>query len=298
MNNLKHKHLETVLHSYSKINNPRIREILMSLIKHLFNFVDDVQLTNKEWEFAWGFMGKMAKFTYDTHKEFTPEYRNEFLLFCDLIGLSDFIEMINNPAGTCSESTGTSLLGPFYLEGVPFRRFGEASFVANYPGQRAYLYGKVIGENNQPIGGAILDIWQCDTRGLYESQDPEMPKYNLRGKYVTDKNGNYEILCLRPTGYPVPSDGPCGELLKVSNRPNLRPAHIHLIVSHAGFITLVTQLCDADDPASEDDATFSARDNTKVKFNKDANGIYRLKKDFKLFFGESEMPKSPLKHNN
>jgi catechol 1,2-dioxygenase len=144
-----------------------------------------------------------------------------------------------------------------------------------------------------PIAGAMLDVWQAATNGLYENQDANQPDYNLRGRFETDKDGTFELVALLPTPYPVPTDGPVGELLRLAKRQPYRPAHIHFIVSAPNFETLVTQVFRNGDPILDDDPVFSADRNLIGEFRRD-NGEYSLQYDFQLKRGVSTMPKAPI----
>ncbi len=204
---------DRVLKSYSSIEEPRLRSLVLALIRHLHAYVGETKLTDQEWEFAWNFMGRMAA---------VPD-RNEFLLAGDVLGVSQLIETLNHDRP--GQSVGFALVGPFLRADAPFRKRGDSIASDDTPGARVRVSGKVFDvENDQPLAGAILDVWQAATNGLYENQDPNQPDYNLRGRFKTDDDGSYQFVALMPTAYPVPTDGPMGELLVSGAAIRRRPS--------------------------------------------------------------------------
>jgi catechol 1,2-dioxygenase len=275
---------ERAVRAYSEIADPRLREIVTALIKHLHALVKEVRLSESEWEFAWDFMARMAAVT-------GPE-RNEFLLFGDVVGLSQLIDVIDHVRP--ESAVGFALVGPFYRANPPVRARGESIASPDTPGDRVRITGRVYDlTTNAPIAGATLSTWQAATNGLYENQDPAQPDYNLRGQFHADEAGTYELVALMPTPYPVPTDGPVGDLLRVARRHPYRPAHIHFIVSHPGYETLVTQVFVEGGEMVDTDVVFSASDSMLGRFERDGDG-YRLHYDFQLLPGVSTMPKAPL----
>jgi len=275
---------EKVLNAYSKIENPRQKSIVSKLITHLHACVKELKVTDVEWEFAWDFMERMAAMT--------GTQRNEFLLFADVIGVSQLIETLNHDRP--DQPVGFALVGPFFRANAPLRARGDSIASDDTVGARVRISGRVFDfEKKTPIKGAILDIWQAATNGFYENQDENQPDYNLRGRFVTDEEGTFEIVALMPTAYPVPIDGPVGELLRAAKRPPYRPAHIHFIVSAPGYETLVTQIFVKGDPIIEDDAVFTASENMVGDFRKEWDN-FLLDYDFPLKPGVPIMPKAPV----
>jgi catechol 1,2-dioxygenase len=275
---------ERVLKAYSNIENPRLKFIVLQLIKHLHACVKEMRPTDQEFELAWDFLERMARKT-------GPE-RNEFLLLADVIGVSQLIATLNHDRP--GQTVGFALIGPFLRAGSPFRERGAADMSDDTPGARVRISGKVHDiDSKGPIEGAVLDIWQASNDGLYENQEESQPDYNLRGRYTTDENGTFEMVALMPTGYSVPTDGPVGELLRVSERPPIRPAHIHLIVSAPGYETLITQIFVKGDPEIEQDVVFTASDDMVGDFKKDGSH-FRLVYDFPLRRGVLTTPKAPI----
>jgi catechol 1,2-dioxygenase len=232
------------LTAYSRLENPRLRELMEGLIRHLHAFVTEVRLTDQEFETAWTLMAEMAKFTGDE--------RNEFLIFCDVTGISQLVDAINHARP--QSAVGFALVGPFYRANAPFRKRGESIASDDTIGDRVRITGRVYDlTTNAPVAGAILDVWQAGTNGLYENQDENQPDYNLRGRFEADEAGTFELVGLVPTPYPVPTDGPVGRLLRLAKRQPNRPAHIHFIVSAPNYETLITQVfCKGDDIIDED----------------------------------------------
>jgi catechol 1,2-dioxygenase len=275
---------ERAVKAYSRIEDSRLRELTANLIRHLHAFVKESKLTDQEFEIAWTLMAEMAKFTDDA--------RNEYLLLCDVIGVSELIDAINHRRPP--SAVGYALVGPFFRANAPRRKRGESIVSDDSAGQRARITGRVCDlATGAPVVGAMLDVWQAATNGLYENQDPNQPDYNLRGRFQTDNDGSFELVALLPTPYPVPTDGPVGELLRLAKRQPNRPAHIHFIVSAPDYETLITQVFRKGDAIIDEDPVFSADRNLIGDFRED-NGEYRLQYDFQLKRGVSTMPKAPI----
>lgn len=283
-NNLVERFTDDVLNAYADIDNPRLKELIQFLIKHLHDYVKETNLSESEWEFGWDFLAKMAKFT--------NENRNEFLLLADVLGVSQLIEIINHQRP--NNTVGFALVGPFYRANAPHRKRGESIASIDTEGERVTIKGKVLDlVDGNPIKNAKLDIWQAATNGFYETQDPNQPDMNLRGKFKTDNDGTYELIALMPTPYPVPTDGPVGELLRIAKRHPNRPAHIHFIVSAPGYETLATQIFISGDEITKTDVVFTANKNMMGNFIKE-NNSYGLMYDFQLVKGQSKYPKAPI----
>jgi catechol 1,2-dioxygenase len=275
---------QRVLSAYGRIDEPRLRSIVSVLIKHLHACVDEIRPNDQEFEFAWDFMGRMAACT-------GPE-RNEFLLLADVLGVSQLVESLNHDKP--GQPVGFALVGPFLRANAPFRERGAADMSDSTPGARVRISGKVYDfDTNAPIGGAILDTWQAASNGLYENQDKNQPDYNLRGRYKSDRDGSFDLVALMPTAYPVPTDGPVGELLRAAKRPPDRPAHIHFIVSAPGYETLVTQIFVKGDKQIEEDVVFTADEKMIGEFEKHGDG-FTLSYDLPLRRGTSTIPRAPI----
>jgi len=241
---------------------PRLREIMSSLIRHLHEFTIETQLTTDEW--------MLGVNTINWAGQMSDDKRNEGQLMCDVLGIESLVDDITFSAATKSSSglTASAILGPFWREDHPVRPNGTTiSFDTPDDAQVAFMHGRVTDvKTGEPIAGATVDVWQASTNGLYEQQDPKQRDLNLRGQFVTDAQGKYSLYCLRPTPYPVPGDGPAGQLLKMMDRHPFRPAHIHLVVRHEGYKQLTTQIFDKDCKYLADDSVFAVKDELSVTF--------------------------------
>lgn len=243
--------------SFGDTPSPRVREIIQSLVKHVHDFVSDVELTEDEWM-------QGIQFLTDTGKMCDGVIRQEFILLSDVLGISMLVDAINHRnSGNVTEST---VFGPFYVPGMPERQYGEN--MAMTPGVPALVEGRVLDIAGRPIPGACLDVWQTAENGMYSGQDSLQPLENLRGRYHADDDGRYAIRTIIPVSYPIPTDGPVGRLLQATGRHPWRPAHLHFMVSAPGCGTLVTHLFNEGDPYLESDAVFGVKDSLKVFYQK------------------------------
>ena len=241
---------EIVLEEYgSKTEDPRFRQIITSLIKHMHGFVKDVELTEEEWFKAIMFLTRTGQTCDDK--------RQEFILLSDVLGVSMLVDSINHPkSGKGTEST---VLGPFYVSGAPEYETGASIVKQQYADELTLVQGKVTDPDGAPIAGAKLDVWQTAANGYYDVQDPAMPENNMRGIFTTDAEGNYIFVTEKPLSYSVPTDGPVGDLLRTSSRHGMRPAHIHFVVSADGFEALTTHVFSAGDEYLDSDAVFATK---------------------------------------
>ncbi|KAK7192596.1 hypothetical protein DPSP01_006535 [Paraphaeosphaeria sporulosa] len=242
--------------------NPRVAQVVGSLIQHLHDFAREVDLTVDEWMMGVNMINRAG--------QMSNERRNEGQLLCDVIGLESLVDEITNKqlVGADYEATKTAILGPFFRHDTPPTK-NDASIIKTMPqdGEVTYMHGIVRdAATNEPLNGITIDIWQCSTNGLYEQQDPDQAEFNLRGKLTTDENGYYGLYCLRPVPYPVPYDGPAGELLQLLDRHPYRPAHIHIIAGSDKYTPLTTQIFDKSSKYLEDDSVFAVKDDLVVDF--------------------------------
>jgi len=238
-----------VCSSFDRAPNPRTATIMSAAVRHLHAFVQEVGLTPSEWRTGIEFLTAVG------HK--CDELRQEFILLSDTLGVSMLIEMINE--GPASGATEATVLGPFYVEEPIPRSFGDSIVDdSRTAGTPLVLSGTVRDLAGRPIPRATIDVWQVQPNGLYDiEEDPR--KRNLRGQFLTDDNGRYEVRTVRPVDYTIPDDGPVGEMLEATGRPSWRPAHIHLKVAADGFKTLVTHVFDDASPWLGQDAVFGVR---------------------------------------
>jgi catechol 1,2-dioxygenase len=252
-----------VVDSLQGTPNPRLREIVTSLVKHMHAFVKDVQLTEAEW-----FEG--IKFLTATGQK-CDDIRQEYILLSDTMGVSMVVDLISHrKAAGATEST---VFGPFYREGAPEMAAGADMGTADPNGTPLVISGRVLDTNGKPIVGATLDVWQSNSEGFYDAQLPTHDTLQMRGKYRTNSNGEYVILTRRPVKYPIPTDGPVGKLLLATNRHPIRPAHVHFVVAAEGYDAVTTHIFDKDDPQLEaGDTVFGVKDSLIVKFHEHAAG--------------------------
>lgn len=247
MRNLTQDNITQVFDSYfGEGTDPRFREVMNAMAKHLHAFAKEVNLTHAEWNKGIDFLEKMT--------EFTSKERHEFVLLSDIMGLSSLVDMINTVPG----GTSSSVLGPFHVTGSPTIPFGH-DMKRHYPGPVLLATGVVRSMDGTPIEGAELDIWQTAPNGLYSSQDPEQDTYSFHGVQYTGADGRYGFTTVKPVIYEVPTDGPVGEILDASGRHAWRPSHLHFIAKAPGHRSLVSEVFAADDPYLDQDAVFGVR---------------------------------------
>jgi catechol 1,2-dioxygenase len=238
---------DQVLRAYRGTPDPRLRELLTALITHLHAFARETRLTPQEWLAGVRFLTAAG--------QKCDQQRQELILLSDVLGLSALVDDVNAAPG----ATESTVLGPFYRPGAPARAMGE-HIGRPQDGSPALIRGTVTDTSGRPLPGASLDVWQSSGNGLYDTQDPGQPPFNLRGVFVTGPGGGFEFRTARPVSYPVPTDGPVGELIRRSGRHQWRAAHIHAIVSAPGHRSLTTHVFDADNPYLDTDAVFGVKD--------------------------------------
>ncbi len=233
--------------------DPRLYEILQSLVQHLHAFAKDVNLTHAEWRKGIELLTKAG--------EITDSERNEFVLFSDVLGLSSLVDMLHSKPG----ATPSSVLGPFHILGAPDVPIG-GNLKGKNEGPAVIVCGTVKAADGTPIKGAELEIWQTADNGLYSNQDPDQSEYNFRAHMVADEKGYYSFTTVRPAPYMVPDDGPVGELLKGTGRHPWRPSHLHFIITADGYKSLVTEVFPSDDPYIDEDAVFGVREKLVMEY--------------------------------
>ncbi|CRM54970.1 6-chlorohydroxyquinol-1,2-dioxygenase [Pseudomonas salomonii] len=246
---------EKAIHSFDGAIGDRHRKLLQGIVKHLHAFVLDTRPTEEEWLTA-------IRFLTETGKTCDGAVRQEFILLSDVLGVSMLVDALNHDRS--ASATESTVFGPFYIEGMPDRGYGEnMSTSQDVP---LLLCGKITDDFGRPIADAVLDVWQAASNGMYSGQDKLQSLDNLRGKYHTNKVGNYAIQSILPPRYPIPDDGPVGRLLKVGGRHPWRPAHVHFKIAAEGHHELVTHLFNEEDEYLESDAVFGVKDSLKVSF--------------------------------
>jgi len=224
---------DAVLRSYEGAPDPRTRDVLRRLITHLHAFIREANLTLDEWMRAIDFLTRTGHMSGDT--------RQEFILLSDVLGVSMLVDAINHQA--LAGATDTTVLGPFYVGEHRVMPHGT-DLAGNAPGERVLVEASVGDPAGQPIAGAAVDVWHADTDGLYDSQKPgyRLDTPHLRARFVTAPDGRFSFRTVVPHAYPVPTDGPVGELLRAGGRHAMRPPHIHFVINAPGHETLVTHL--------------------------------------------------------
>jgi catechol 1,2-dioxygenase len=275
---------DIVLKAMSRTADPRLHQILTSLVRHLHAFTREVKLTEEEWEFAIDYLLRIG--------EASGEKKNEMMLLSDLLGLSTLVVLLNNQQG--KGETDAALLGPFWRAASPTCAPGESIQRDARGGEPLAVTGRVKDVSGKPIAGAIVDVWQASPIGLYENQDDEQPDHNLRGRFETDSEGRFHFRTVRPKGYPIPVDGPCGELVRAQDRHPYRPAHLHFMLTKKGYKTLVTQVFPDDDPEIASDVVFGVTPALSGHFERKADGAWVLEYDFVMQPGALRIPRAPI----
>ncbi|WP_420122722.1 dioxygenase [Nakamurella sp.] len=248
---------EVVAASFARTADPRLREVLDSLVRHLHGFVKDVRPTVAEWEAAVAFLTATGQTCDDV--------RQEFILLSDVLGVSMLVESLNQAAG--DGLTEATVEGPFHQIPSPPRRLGDDINVAGRPGEPCLITGRVVDRVGRPVAGATVDVWQADASGFYDVQRPgELAPGELRGLFRSDADGRFHFRTIVPAHYPIPTDGPVGDLLRATGRHEYRPAHVHVAVAAPGLRSLTTHLFVAGSPYLDSDAVFGVKDSLIVDF--------------------------------
>jgi catechol 1,2-dioxygenase len=281
--------LPLVLQAMSHTPDARLRQLMASLATHLHQFVLENAVTEAEFERAVGFLIDIGQATGET--------KNEVILAADLLGVSTLVALLNNPAGKAESHSHAALLGPFWRANAPVCATGDCIARGATEGLPLEVNGSVFGADGAPLAGAVVDVWQASPVGLYENQDGAQPDMNLRGRFTTDAQGRYRFSSVRPAGYPVPTDGPCGELLRAQQRHPFRPAHLHFMVSHPGHKVLITQVFADDSEHLASDPVFGVTAPLVGRFaltERDGRPLATLQHDFHLALGEMVFPHPPI----
>lgn len=254
--------------------DPRLREVMQALVRHVHAFAREVRLTDEEWLRGIRFLTATG--------DITDAVRQEFILLSDTLGLSSLVDLINH-SDVDSLATEPTILGPFYVPESPWREFGASMVEYDDGGEPAILRGVVRDDGGTPVAGAVIDVWQNAATGFYAVQQPdEQPATNLRGRYVSDAQGRFEIRTVRPVPYPIPDDGPVGRLLQDTGRHPWRAAHIHLKATADGFTPLTTHLFDRASDYLDSDTVFGVKESLIEDFVADADGVLVCEHDVVL----------------
>lgn len=262
--------VETVNARMGQNINPRLAEVMSCLVKHLHAFAKEIHLTQEEWDYGIDFLTKTG--------QICSAERQEFILLSDVLGFSMLVDAINNrrPAG----ATENTVFGPFHVADAPIREMG-ANISLDGKGESCLFEGAVIDLHGNPIEGACVDVWSDNADGFYDVQQPGIqPKWNNRGRFFTGKDGRYSFVGIKPVSYPIPDDGPVGQMLGHLGRHPFRPAHMHYLVTAPGFQKLVTHTFVGDDAYIESDTVFGVKKTLVAPFERLVDGQTQWRSPF------------------
>jgi hydroxyquinol 1,2-dioxygenase len=247
-----------VVASFEGAKSERFKQVAESLVKHLHAFASEVQLTEEEWFKGIDFLTRVGHITDDK--------RQEFILLSDVLGLSMLVVGINHrhPAG----ATESTVFGPFFVKDSPAFANGD-NIAEGFSGEPCFVSGRVLSVTGEPVAGARVEIWQADDAGFYDVQNGDEPRG--RGHLFTDEQGAFSLWSVKPEAYPIPADGPVGELLDAGARSPMRPAHIHFMVTAEGYQKLITHVFAEGDEYLETDAVFGVRGALIAPFVRDGD---------------------------
>jgi catechol 1,2-dioxygenase len=288
---------EAVLEVVGRTENPRLRELTGALVRHLHDFAREVKLTEDEFRQACAYVASLGQHTNDTH--------NEVVLMAGSLGFSTLVCLLNNGNNGQTE-TAANLLGPFWRMNSPRTESGGSIVRSPTPGPAMFVNAWIKDQKGNPIEGAEIDIWHSSPEGLYEQQDEKQADMNLRGKFVSDTKGHFAFRSVLPAGYPIPINGPVGDLIRAQGRHNYRPAHLHFLIFKQGFKTLISQVYVKGAPYLDTDVQFGVtralvgdyvrHDPSEPAPAPDVKGEwYSLDYTFHMEPGEAKLPKPPIK---
>lgn len=250
-----------VVNSFAATADPRLRQLMQALARHLHAFIRDVRLTEPEWNTAIEFLTAVGHITDDK--------RQEFILLSDVLGFSLQTIAVNNEIR--QGATEATVSGPFFVDNSPQIALG-GDLGGGAPGEPCWVEGTVLDTDGEPVGGARIEVWEADASGFYDVQYPD-GRVAARAHLFTDSNGSYRFWGLTPTPYPIPHDGPVGKLLEAAGRSPMRPAHLHFMVTAEGLRTLITHVFVAGDPQLEvGDTVFGVKDSLIKAFTRQRPG--------------------------
>ena len=284
-----------VLSEIERAGDGRFKEIMSSAVRHLHDWVREVKLTEAEFQKAGAIIAKLGQLSDKSH--------NEVVLIAGSLGVSALVCLLNNGEKGKRETTA-NLLGPFWRAGSPRVENGGSIVRSETTGTPMFVRAYVKDLEGKPVAGAEVDVWHTSGEGIYENQDPYQADWNLRGKFTTDAEGKIWFRSVKPAGYPIPINGPVGDLLRAQGRHNMRPAHIHFLIFKLGYKTQFSQVYSSDDPNLETDVQFGV---TRALIGKyilhenepapagDLKGAwYSLEHHFAIEPGEAKLPTPPI----
>jgi protocatechuate 3,4-dioxygenase beta subunit len=267
---------DEALRQMAGTDDPRLKQICEAAVRHLHAFAREVNLTPEEWLLGIQFLTAVGQ-------KCSP-LRQEFILLSDVLGLSAVVNALHDKNAR-ELGSQSSLLGPFYREGVAIMPMGT-QIVEKPTAEEIVVYGKVTDNAGAPVANAMLQIWQTSERGWYDLQERNGETMDMRGNFVTGPDGTYYFRTVRPLGYSIPMDGPVGELVVKQRRHGMRPSHIHCLIGAEGYRELVTALYFGDDPNIDSDTVFGVSESLVVDAHEDAAspvpGLRAVHYDFRL----------------
>lgn len=284
-----------VLAEVERAPDGRFKEILRAAVRHLHDFVRESRLSEPEFQQLCAYIARAGQLTNASH--------NEVVLAAGSLGVSSLICLLNNGGEGGTEPTTANLLGPFWREGSPRMANGDSLVRSPTAGAPIFVKATVRDTQGRAVQGARVDVWHTSAEGFYENQDPEQADMNLRGTFETDAEGRISFRSVKPAGYPIPVNGPVGELIQNQGRHNLRPAHIHFLITKPGYKTQFSQVYSADDPNLETDVQFGVTrmligNYVRHEGNPPAPDVtgawYSLEHDFVILPGEARLPRPPI----
>jgi catechol 1,2-dioxygenase len=286
---------DVVLAAMAQAPSDRLREVAAAFVRHIHAFAREVKLTEAEYDIGIDFLNRIGQATNDRH--------NEGILFADAVGFSTLVCLLNNGNAGATE-TAAALLGPFWRLNSPRTANGGSIVRSPTPGPQLFASCTILDTSGKPIEGVEVDVWHSSPVGLYENQDDSQADMNLRGKFTTDAQGHFGFRSVKPAGYPVPTDGPVGDLLRAQRRHPYRPAHLHFLAFKPGFKTLITQVFVDDDEYLGSDVVFGVTRALIGNYRRHDAGTppapdvkppwYTLDYRFVMEAGEAKLPKPPI----
>jgi hydroxyquinol 1,2-dioxygenase len=246
---------ELAVERWATARDPRLAELLAALVRHVHDFAREVRLTEAEWMAAMRWLTRAGQISDDK--------REEFILASDVLGLSMLVVQMNHRLDPAA--TPATVLGPFHIEGSPEFGFG-GDMSDGVPGTPLFIHGTVRDLDGNPLAGGVLDVWQADTEGAYESQIPDLDEARLRAKYTTREDGSYCLRTIAPKGYTIPMDGPVGDLISQTEISHFRPAHVHFLINVPGYEPLITHLFQEGADYLDSDVVFGTKQELIVRF--------------------------------
>jgi hydroxyquinol 1,2-dioxygenase len=275
---------DVALEQMSSTPDPRLKEIMAALVRHLHAFTREVDLTPEEWIEAIRFLTAVG--------QKCTQHRQEFILLSDTLGLSSLVNALHDKRST-EAATKSSLLGPFYRQDAPMMKLGD-SIISKSAGTEIVFYGRVTNSDGDGIPNALIQIWEPDETGNYDLQKHDPSEMDLRGCFHADAEGNYYFRGLCPVGYMIPMDGPVGNMIRAQKRHGHRPAHIHFVIGAPGYREIATALYVDGDDHIDSDTVFGVDESLVISLNKKDPAsplphLPSIRYDFRLAVAKDQM---------